>query len=89
MKCEAKIWHGSGHQSKTDCTLAYNHTVHYCVYGSYQQEALWTGNETYSGFFDEAPGDDSLEDLYDGEKEAATEEIELTEYLRIKTKYGL
>lgn len=54
-KCTSAIWHGPGHQSRTFCQKKGKHKVHFCLYGSYQQEASWTGDEVFSGVFDEPP----------------------------------
>ncbi|MHA2312802.1 MAG: hypothetical protein ACXADF_15020 [Candidatus Thorarchaeota archaeon] len=55
--CEAFIRHGPGHQSKTKCYLTGIHFVHEARYGSHDQLARWTSDETSSGFFDEPPED--------------------------------
>lgn len=54
-QCEAMIWHGPGHQSRTRCQRKGKHTVHKAIYGRYDQTACWEGDETYSGYFDEPP----------------------------------
>lgn len=55
--CEAVLWHGNGHQSRTKCQLKGKHTLHHTVYGCYDQEASWKGKEACTGFFDESPID--------------------------------
>lgn len=55
--CEAVIWHGPGHQSKTKCQMRGAHEIHRTLYGSGQILARWKGDETHSGFFDEPPED--------------------------------
>ena len=57
MSCNAKIYHGPGHQSRTNCYLEGIHDVHETRYGSYDQLARWKGDEVCSGFFDEPPDD--------------------------------
>lgn len=54
-QCQAAIWHGPGHQSKTNCQVTGKHTIHEAVYGSAEQTARWRGNKVFSGFFDEPP----------------------------------
>lgn len=54
-KCNATIWHGPGHQSKTYCQKRGSHKIHFAVYGCYEQEANWKGNKRYTGYFDEPP----------------------------------
>lgn len=54
-RCSAIIWHGPGHQSKTHCSLTGEHEIHEAVYGEFFQYAEWTGDEVFSGFFDEPP----------------------------------
>lgn len=58
-ECDAVIWHGPGHQSRTHCDVTGEHTVHHAIYGEFRQEATWTGGAINSGFFDEPP---SVED---------------------------
>lgn len=71
-KCEAKIWHGPGHQSTTTCRLRGEHTVHEAIYGSYDQVAHWIGDEAHSGFMDDPPSeDDTLEQALCAQEEAA------------------
>jgi len=57
--CEARIWHGPGHQSSTRCRLRGQHEEHEAVYGEFSQFATWRdqpdGKLTFSGYFDEAP----------------------------------
>ena len=53
--CEAVIFHGPGHQSRTRCHLTGLHEIHETYYGSYDQFACWRGDEAISGFFDEPP----------------------------------
>lgn len=53
--CLAHIHHGPGHQSHTHCRIKGEHEVHEAVYGSMRQFAEWTGDEVFSGFFDEPP----------------------------------
>jgi len=54
-RCEAVIWHGPGHQSKTHCQLTGEHEIHETYYGSFDQFAQWRGKEVFSGYFDEPP----------------------------------
>ena len=56
--CQARIYHGPGHQSTTRCRKAGPHEIHEAVYGSGSQFAEWRGIEAFSGFFDEAPQTD-------------------------------
>src|SRR5256885_3979689 len=54
--CHAKIFHGPGHQSTTNCELKGEHDVHEAhVQGV---RLLWRGDEGITGFFDESPLDD-------------------------------
>lgn len=54
--CLALIKHGPGHQSHTHCRLAAGHGgVHETVYGRDRQFTTWTGDEVFTGFFDEPP----------------------------------
>jgi len=53
--CEAFIWHGPGHQSKTRCQEKGVHDIHSAVYGSMRQYAEWRGHEAHTGFFNEPP----------------------------------
>jgi hypothetical protein len=55
IRCEAKIYHGPGHQSGTRCRLTGNHEIHEAIYGRYDQFARWKGLKAFSGFFDEPP----------------------------------
>ena len=54
-KCQATIYHGPGHQSKTRCYKKGPHKYHEAVYGRYEQFARWLGDKIFSGFFDEPP----------------------------------
>lgn len=54
-QCEAMIWHGPGHQSKTHCQVKGEHTIHEARYGSYDQYAKWEGDKVFSGYFDDPP----------------------------------
>lgn len=56
--CDAFIWHGPGHQSRTRCQVTGPHAVHETVYGAGLQLARWTGREAMTGFFDEPPEDE-------------------------------
>lgn len=57
-RCSAAIWHGPGHQSKTNCDLTTpHHKKHHAIYGSMDQEAWWYGKKIFSGFFDEPPNE--------------------------------
>lgn len=56
--CVARIHHGPGHQSTTECRLKGPHVKHEAVYGSERSFAEWYGWDIMSGYFDEAPGDD-------------------------------
>lgn len=53
--CNAIIYHGPGHQSRTRCYLTGTHNIHETRYGSFDRLARWVGDEVFSGFFDEAP----------------------------------
>jgi hypothetical protein len=53
--CDAVLWHGPGHQSRTKCRIKGPHTIHRAVYGSGRQQAEWCGDEAMTGFFDEPP----------------------------------
>jgi len=57
--CSAKIWHGPGHQSHTNCERTGEHDVHDCHYGEFNQHATWRGSEVFSGVFDETPPEES------------------------------
>lgn len=63
-RCEALIWHGPGHQSRTRCYLKGKHEIHETRYGRYDQIARWKGDKALSGFADEPP--DEPEDEEDG-----------------------
>jgi len=54
-QCLAVIFHGAGHQSRTLCQVGGKHRIHKAIYGEFEQEAEWLGDEAYSGYFDEAP----------------------------------
>lgn len=61
-RCTARIFHGPGHQSSTQCEYEADHVdFHYCIYGEREQEALWFGGfpnevpEVFTGFADEPP----------------------------------
>jgi hypothetical protein len=57
-ECIAKLGHGPGHQGKTYCDVKGPHKIHHCVFGSYREDATWTGNVhriKFTGYFDEAP----------------------------------
>jgi hypothetical protein len=60
--CKERIYHGPGHQSSTNCRLRGEHEVHEAVYGEFNQYATWRskpdGKLTFSGVFDESPGED-------------------------------
>jgi hypothetical protein len=60
-KCEAVLWHGGGHQSKTYCSLSVKHITHATRYGNDDQFATWQGKEAFTGYFDEPPQDKSTE----------------------------
>lgn len=47
--CEAFLYHGPGHQSKTRCELIGPHDVHRAIYGSMRQEATWRDGEYTDG----------------------------------------
>ena len=55
--CTAVIHHGRGHQSSTACRLRGPHTVHFAVYGNYDQEARWTGDNACTGYHDDPPSE--------------------------------
>jgi hypothetical protein len=55
--CEAVIWHGPGHQSRTRCRVEGPHDIHEAVYGG-NSFAQWRGDEATTGVFDEPPEDD-------------------------------
>jgi|GEM_PF-3819173 len=49
--CDAVIYHGPGHQSKSHCTRRGPHPQH-----AYPPRDLyWSKKKDYSGFFDESP----------------------------------
>ena len=54
-RCNAVLFHGPGHQSKTNCQKVGEHEKHYAIYGAYDQEAEWYGDESSTGFFDDPP----------------------------------
>jgi len=57
-QCYAKIWHGPGHQTDTNCRVEGPHEIHRASYhGPYNNfgEASWRGDEAHSGYFDEPP----------------------------------
>lgn len=56
-QCEARIWHGPGHQSATRCTVKGKHEIHECEYGQFDQLARWIGGDVFSTCFDEPPQD--------------------------------
>ena len=51
--CISVLHHGPGHQSKTFCSLTGEHDVHNAVYGCWNQEMSWKGDEAFTGYFDE------------------------------------
>ena len=53
--CQAVIWHGPGHQSRTQCRRTDEHDVHEAQYGSTPFAVRWRGTEAMTGFFDEPP----------------------------------
>jgi hypothetical protein len=53
--CDAVLYHGPGHQSRTTCHRKGEHQIHECRYGRYEQLARWEGSEAYTGVFDEPP----------------------------------
>lgn len=55
--CKAVIYHGPGHQSRTQCYLTGPHEVHETRYGGFDQLARWRGEEAFSGYFNEPPPD--------------------------------
>ncbi len=52
-ECNAQLWHGPGHQSKTYCQVKGPHKIHRAVYGCYDQEMEWKGKKAFTGYFDE------------------------------------
>jgi hypothetical protein len=60
--CNAVLYHGPGHQSKTLCQRTGVHKVHECVYGSDEQFAQWYGVKASTGAFDEPPEIEEEED---------------------------
>lgn len=52
-ECNAQLWHGPGHQSKTYCQVKGPHKIHRAVYGCYDQEMEWKGKKSFTGYFDE------------------------------------
>ena len=64
--CDAKIWHGSGHQSRTKCHLTREHIIHEAYYGAHNQLARWIGDEVCSEFFNEPPEFDENNDKIEG-----------------------
>ena len=60
--CHAVLYHGGGHQSKTQCEKTGEHIIHYASYGSGGVPCYWKGKEATTGYFDEPPeGQDELE----------------------------
>lgn len=52
-KCEAEIWHGPGHQTRSKCEVLGVHNQH-----SYSfQQLYWSTKSAYSGHFDQSPED--------------------------------
>lgn len=54
--CDAQLFHGPGHQSRTTCTVKGPHTIHHVVYGEFEQDATWKGGDAFTGVFDEPEG---------------------------------
>lgn len=54
-QCPAYILHGPGHQRKTYCTILGRHLIHEAIYGIYEWQARWRGEEASTNFFDEPP----------------------------------
>ena len=48
--CNAVIYHGPGHQSKTFCECKGPHKKHKCTVGRYEEYIEWTGMKGYSGY---------------------------------------
>jgi hypothetical protein len=65
-RCNAEIYHGPGHQSRTKCQILGEHTIHRAIYGSYDQEAIWKdrkdGKYVCTGCFDEPPEEPEIEE---------------------------
>lgn len=53
--CDAVLYHGLGHQSRTLCQLRGDHEIHYTVYGRFDTEAYWRGESAMTGPFDAPP----------------------------------
>lgn len=67
--CEARIYHGPGHQSSTRCRVKGPHEIHEARYGSDDQlgrwkDGQWEGHEPHAitGYFNEPPTDPEDED---------------------------
>jgi hypothetical protein len=63
--CDAVVWHGPSHQSKTHCRIREPHDIHgdhEACYGTHQQHAMWRGPQAMTGPFDEPPGEGHRED---------------------------
>ena len=62
--CKSYMGVGPGHQSRLQCGEQGTHVIHraYYDYGGYT--AYWKGNEAFSGFFDDVPGNGDLEVEY-------------------------
>lgn len=55
MACPARIYHGNRHQIYTTCQLVGSHEIHQANYGDLHLLARWTGEQSYSGPYDEPP----------------------------------
>ena len=52
-ECNASLWHGPGHQSRTYCQVKGPHKIHRAIYGCYNQEMEWKGKKAFTGYFDD------------------------------------
>jgi len=48
--CNAILYHGPGHQSKTFCECKGPHKKHKCNFGRYDETEEWTGMKGYAGY---------------------------------------
>lgn len=86
-RCNAKLHHGPGHQSRTRCILSGPHTVHECEYRREggKSVARWRGDDVSTGFFNEPPAEtDELAEIRDLEQLSAL----LESYKKFMTALG-
>jgi hypothetical protein len=59
--CSARIQHGPGHQSATNCHRGRGHSGKHCAtYGSHGLHAVWSGAKASSGYFDDRDDEECL-----------------------------